>query len=79
MRSIDLIHSSSFMVLAQPHSGVNPVIIVDRRGPRIHVAKVSVILISLLHDFMQTHPKMIELDDIGKSIILDTGKEMICI
>jgi hypothetical protein len=54
------------MVLDQPHYGVNPVLIAERKGPGIHVAKVSVIIISLLHDFMQTHPNMIELNDIGK-------------
>lgn len=55
------------MVIAQPHYGVNPVLIAERKGPGRHVAKVSVIIISLLYDFMQTHPNMIELDDIGKS------------
>jgi hypothetical protein len=58
------------MVIAQPHSGVNPVLVCERRegreGSGTHVAKVSVIIVSLLHDFMQTHPNTIELDDIGK-------------
>ncbi len=62
-----MINCSSFMVIAQPHSGVNPVLVCERReGPGTHVAKVSVIIVSLLHDFMQTHPNTIELDDIGK-------------
>jgi hypothetical protein len=54
------------MVIDQPHCGVNPVLIAERKGPGRHVAKVSVIIISLLHDFMQTHPNMIELNDIGE-------------
>jgi hypothetical protein len=70
IKLIDMINCSSFMVIAQPHSGVNPVLVCERRegreGSGTHVAKVSVIIVSLLHDFMQTHPNTIELDDIGK-------------
>ena len=54
------------MITTHPHSGVNPVIIYERKGPGEYTAKVSVIIVSLLHDFMQTHPNMIELCDIGK-------------
>jgi len=54
------------MILVQPQYGVNPVLIHDGRISGKHTAKVSVIIISLLHDFIQTHPNMIELDDIGK-------------
>lgn len=58
------------MIVAQPHSGVNPVTIYERRGPGEYTAKISVTIISLLHDFMQLHPNMIELYDIGNSIIV---------
>ncbi len=54
------------MIIAQPHAGVNPVLTYERKGPGIYTAKVSVIIVSLLHDFMETHPNMIELYDIGK-------------
>lgn len=60
------------MIVAQPHSGVNPVTIYERRGPGEYTAKISVTIISLLHDFMQLHPNMIELYDIGNSIIVLT-------
>jgi hypothetical protein len=53
------------MIIAQPHSGFNPVVVYDRKG-FLYTAKTSVIIVSLLHDFMQTHPDMIKLDDIGK-------------
>jgi hypothetical protein len=59
------------MVIAQPHSGLNPVLVVELKATRTYTAKLSVVLISLLHDFMQTHPNMIHLDDIGKSIIFE--------
>jgi hypothetical protein len=54
------------MIVAHPHCGVNPVIIYERKGLGEYTAKVSVIIVSLLHDFMQTHPNLIELCDIGK-------------
>lgn len=53
------------MIVAQPHSGVNPVTIYERKGPGEYIAKISVIIISLLYDFMQTNPNLIELYDIG--------------
>jgi hypothetical protein len=53
------------MIVAQPHSGVNPVTIYERRGPGEYTAKVTVTIISLLHDFMQLNPNLIELYDIG--------------
>ncbi len=56
------------MIIAQPHVGVNPVLIYERDKPGIYKANVSVIIVSLLHDFMQTHPNMIELYDIGKEM-----------
>ncbi len=59
------------MIIAQPHSGVNPVLVYDRTGPGIYTAKVLVIIVSLLYDFMETHPNMIELCDIGKHTIFD--------
>lgn len=58
------------MIIAQPHSGVNPVTIYERRGPGEYTAKISVIIISLLYDFMQSHPKLIEVYDIGRYIFL---------
>jgi hypothetical protein len=54
------------MIIAQPHSGVNPVTIYERKGPGEYTAKISVTIISLLNDFMQLRPKLIELYDIGK-------------
>lgn len=56
------------MIVAQPHSGVNPVTIYERRGPGEYTAKISVTIISLLHDFTQLHPNLIELYDIGNSL-----------
>lgn len=53
------------MIVAQPHSGANPVTIYERRGPGEYTAKVSVTIISLLYDFMQLNPHLIELYDIG--------------
>ena len=53
------------MIVAQPHSGVNPVTIYERKGPGEYTAKISVIIISLLYDFMQLRPDVIELYDIG--------------
>ncbi len=64
--NIYFISSSSFMITVHPHYGVNPVLIYERKAPGIYTAKVSVIIVSLLHDFMETHPNMIELCDIGK-------------
>jgi hypothetical protein len=61
-----LIYSSSFMIITHPNSGVNPVLIYERKGPGIYTAKASVIIVSLLHDFMETHSNMIELYDIGE-------------
>jgi hypothetical protein len=53
------------MIVAQPHSGVNPVTIYERRGPGEYTAKISVIIICLLHDFVEEYPSLIELYDIG--------------
>jgi hypothetical protein len=53
------------MIVTQPRSGVNPVTIYERKGPGEYAAKVSVIIISLLHEFMQAYPDVIELYDIG--------------
>lgn len=57
---------SSFMITDHPHNGVNPVLIYQRKGPGIYIAKVSVFIVSLLHDFMQKNPNLIELYDIGE-------------
>jgi hypothetical protein len=56
------------MIVAQPHSGANPVTIYERRGPGEYTAKISVTIISLLHDFMQQYPNLIELYDIEPSL-----------
>ncbi len=61
-----IINFSSFMILVQPQYGVNPVLIYDKKEAGKYTAKVSVIIISLLNDFMETHPNMIQLDNIGK-------------
>ncbi len=54
------------MIIDHPCDGVNPVLIYERKGPGIYTAKVSVRIISLLHDFMQIHPNLIRLDNIGE-------------
>jgi hypothetical protein len=54
------------MITDHPHNGVNPVLIYQRKGPGIYIAKVSVFIVSLLHDFMQKNPNLIELYDIGE-------------
>jgi hypothetical protein len=54
------------MIMTHPHSGVNPVTVYERKGPGEYAAKISVIIVSLLHDFIETHPNMIKVDDIGK-------------
>ena len=60
--------SSSFIIVSQPRFGVNPVVIYDRKpGCAEYTVKISVILVSLLHDFIQSHPNFIDLYDIGKS------------
>jgi hypothetical protein len=56
------------MIVTQPRSGVNPVTIYERTGPGEYTAKVSVIIISLLHDFMQAYSHLIELYDIGTCV-----------
>jgi len=58
------------MIISQPHCGVNPVTTYDRKGPGEYVAKLSVTIVCLLHDFMVTHPNLIELYDIGKEMML---------
>jgi hypothetical protein len=54
------------MIIKHPCNGVNPVLIYERKGPGIYTAKVSVIIVSLLYDFMETRPNIIKLYDIGK-------------
>jgi hypothetical protein len=54
------------MIIDQPHSGVNPVLIYEKKGPGLYTAKVSVIIVSLLHDFIETHPNLIQFYDIGR-------------
>ncbi len=67
--ALDNIDFSSFMIISQPHYVVNPVIIYYPNGRGEFKAKVSVTIVSLLHDFMVTHPNLIELYDIGKKIM----------
>ena len=62
----NFISSSSFLIVTQPHSGVNPITIYERRRPGEYTAKISVTIISLLNDFIEQHPNLIELVDIGK-------------
>ncbi|CAF1010978.1 unnamed protein product [Adineta steineri] len=62
------IFRSSFMIVAHPHSGVNPVTIYERKGPGAYTAKISVTIVSLLYDFMQQYPNLIELFDIEPSL-----------
>jgi len=57
------------MIISQPHYGVNPVTTYDRKGPGEYLVKLSVTVVSLLHDFMVTHPNLIELFDIGKEMM----------
>ena len=59
------------MITIHPHAGVNPVLIYERKESNLYTVKVSAMVVSLLHDFMQTHPNCIDFDDIGKLIILD--------
>ncbi|UJR22445.1 hypothetical protein I4U23_025505 [Adineta vaga] len=69
IKELTNIMSNSFMIVTQPHFGINPVIIYDRKaGNTEYTAKVSVTIFSLLHDFMQTHPNTIELYDIEMSL-----------
>lgn len=60
------------MIIAQPHADVNPVIIYEKCVLGIYKAKVSLTIISLLHDFMQTYPDIIQFYNIGKYIIFDS-------
>ena len=64
------------MIVAQPNSGVIPVVIYERKCPGVYTAKISVIIVSLLHDFMQLHPGTIELYDIGSDD--DASYSMLC-
>jgi hypothetical protein len=54
------------MIIDHPHKGVNPVLIYERKRPGIYTAQVSVLIVSLLHDFMEKNPNVIELYDIGE-------------
>ena len=56
---------SSFMIIDHPRNGVNPVLIYNRKEANDYEAKGSVRIISLLNDFMQNHPDLIQLYDIG--------------
>ncbi|CAF1318521.1 unnamed protein product [Rotaria magnacalcarata] len=69
LKELETLFSTSFMILNHPHYGVNPVLIYERRGTGQCVAKLSVTLVSLLSDFMQSHPNLIELYDIETSVL----------
>ena len=60
---------SSMMINKQPMCGATPVLVYERQKGNIYKAKVSVTIISLLHDFMKKHPNVIELDNISKSVV----------
>lgn len=64
--------SSSFMIIDHPKNGANPVLIYERIGPGTYRAEGSVKIISLLHGFMQNHPHLIQLFDIGKTTNLSS-------
>jgi hypothetical protein len=64
--NVDLTSSSSFMIIDQPHYGINPVLVYEEKGPGLYTAKVSVIIVSLLHDFLNTYPTLIQPFDIGR-------------
>ncbi|CAF3556939.1 unnamed protein product [Adineta steineri] len=68
IKELEKIIGNSFMITAQPLCGLNPVTIYERRGPGEYGAKISVTIVSLLHDFMETHPNLIELYDIETSL-----------
>ncbi|CAM4894403.1 unnamed protein product [Rotaria socialis] len=65
---LDKILRTSFFIVDQPHSGTTPVTIYERKAPGEYTAKISVTIISLLYDFMQTHPNLLELFDIEPSL-----------
>jgi hypothetical protein len=54
------------MIVDQPHSIVNPVLIYKRIGPGLFTAKASVIIVSLLYDLMEKYPNLIQIYDIGR-------------
>lgn len=56
------------MIIDHPRNDVNPVLIYNRKENDEYEATGSVRIISLLHDFMQTHPGLIQLYDIGNQI-----------
>lgn len=58
----------SFIIITQPHCNNIPVTVYDGNRSKSGTAKISVTIICLLHDFIQTHPNMIKLNDIGRDI-----------
>ncbi|CAF3354737.1 unnamed protein product [Rotaria socialis] len=68
LKELETLFSTSFMILNHPHCGVNPVLIYEPRGTGQCTAKLSVTIVSLLYDFMQSHPNLIELYDIETSL-----------
>ncbi|CAF1534675.1 unnamed protein product [Rotaria magnacalcarata] len=68
LNELDKILRTSFLIVDQPHSGTTPVTIYERKAPGEYTAKISVTIISLLYDFMQTHPNLLELFDIEPSL-----------
>jgi hypothetical protein len=58
--------SSSFMIIEQPHCGGIPVTICQGSKTSGHSADIKVTIVSLLHDFIQQHPEIIELMSISQ-------------
>jgi hypothetical protein len=58
--------SSSFMIVDQPNFNANPVVNYEKTGLGLYTANVSVTLVSLLYDFMEIYPTLIQLTDIGR-------------
>ncbi|CAF1076007.1 unnamed protein product [Adineta steineri] len=70
---LDIINNS-FMIVDQPHCGFNSATVYKRKGPGDYITKVSVTIVSLLHDFMETHPNLIEIHSIKPSFLLSSDK-----
>ncbi|CAF1016883.1 unnamed protein product [Adineta steineri] len=70
---LDIINNS-FMIVDQPHCGFNSATVYERRGPGEYGTKASVTIVSLLHDFMETHPNLIEIHPIRPSFLVSSDK-----
>ncbi|CAF1180582.1 unnamed protein product [Adineta steineri] len=70
---LDIINNS-FMIVDQPHCGFNSATVYERTAPGEYRTKASVTIVSLLHDFMETHPNLIEIHSIRPSFLLSSDK-----